>query len=105
MRKDIKILSKEEILMRLKDFPGWSYEDDKIKKEFKFRDFMDSLSFIVRLSSVFEINDHHPDMHIFFSKILFELQRFDIGGKVTNVDFETARIIENAYSEYEKMIK
>jgi hypothetical protein len=33
------------------------------------------------------------------------LQRFDAGGKVTNVDFETARIIENAYGEYEKMLK
>ncbi len=104
MGKDIRILFEREILEELKNFPGWNYEDDKIKKEFKFRDFVDSLAFIVRLSSVFEINDHHPDIHIFYSKILFELQRFDAGGKVTNLDFETARIIENSYSEYEKMI-
>jgi len=104
MSKDIKILVEGEILEKLNDFPGWIYRDNKIKKEFKFRDFMDCLSFIVRLSPVFEINDHHPDLHIFYSKILFELQRFDVGGKVTNRDFETAKVIEDAYVEYQKMV-
>ena len=38
------------------------------------------------------------DIHIlnenFYSKRLFELQRFDVGGKITDMDFKTTREIE-----------
>lgn len=94
-----KILSEKEIRENLKKLPGWEYADDKIKKEFKFTDFMDSLSFINKLAPFFEKMDHHPDTHIFYSKVLFELQRFDIGGKVTDRDFEVASEIEKVYSK------
>ncbi len=101
------ILSEEEIIEKLKEFPGWEYKDlnkeglsgNKIFKEFKFKDFMSVLVFIVRIAPFFEKNDHHPDMHIFYSKILFELTRWDIGGKVTDMDFVVAKEIERMYSE------
>ncbi len=32
MRGDIHILSKKEIEDKLKDFPGWEFQNDKIKK-------------------------------------------------------------------------
>lgn len=97
---DIKILSPEEIKQALKNIPGWSYADDKIRKEFKFNDFMDSLGFINKLAPIFEANDHHPDTHIMYSKVLFELQRFDVGGKVTDIDIKTAQIINQQYEKY-----
>jgi len=92
-------LPEEDIRNRLKDLPGWKYENDKIKKEFKFDDFMGSLGFINKLAPFFEEKDHHPDTHIFYNRILFELQRFDIGGKVTDKDFEVAAEIERVYSQ------
>jgi 4a-hydroxytetrahydrobiopterin dehydratase len=92
-------LPEEEIRTRLKDLSGWSYEDNKLKKEFKFSDFMDSLGFINKMAPYFEKMDHHPDTHIFYNKILFELQRFDIGGKVTEKDFEVVSEIERVYAE------
>jgi len=97
--ENIKILSEKEISERLKEFPGWNFKDNKISKEFKFENFMDSLAFIVKLSSFCEINDHHPDIHIFYSKVLFELQRYSVGGKVTDRDFKVAGEIERLYSK------
>ena len=97
MGEDIKILNEKEINDLLKSFPGWKYKDNKISKEFKFEDFMGCLTFIVKLAPIFEMNDHHPDIHIFYSKILFELQRFDFGGKVTDMDFKIAKEIERTY--------
>ena len=91
------ILSTEEIQARLKDLPGWQYADDKISKQFEFNDFMDSLGFVNKLAPYFESMDHHPDTHIMYSKILFDLQRFDVGGKVTDRDFEVAAEIEKEY--------
>ena len=91
------ILSEQEIEEQLKDLPDWAYANDKISKEFKFKDFMDSLNFINQLAPFFEEHDHHPDTHIFYSKVLFELQRFDIGGKVTDLDILVAHEIERQY--------
>jgi len=99
MKKYLKILSEKEILKRLKPLKGWNYNENKIYKEFEFSDFMEALSFIVRLSAISEKNDHHPDIHIFYNKILFELQRFDAGGKVTDKDFFIASEIERLYKE------
>ncbi|MDD5193214.1 MAG: 4a-hydroxytetrahydrobiopterin dehydratase [Candidatus Nanoarchaeia archaeon] len=100
MKNNIHILDADEIYKRLKDLPGWNYKDNKIMKEFKFKDFMDSLKFIVGLASIFEMKDHHPNIHIFYSKVIFELQRFDVGGKVTDLDFLIASEIEKLYKEY-----
>jgi len=94
-----KILTEKQINSALKDLPGWSFSDNKISKEFKFNDFLDSLSFIASLTPYFENLDHHPDVHIFYSKVLFELSRFDVGGKVTTRDIEVAHLIENAYKK------
>jgi|SRR3989344_6422426 len=91
------ILSTEEIERELKTMPGWEHKDNKISKQFAFKDFMDSLRFVNQLAPFCEENDHHPDIHIFYSKVLFELQRFDIGGKVTDKDILIARHIEDLY--------
>lgn len=92
------ILSLETIQEELKTLPGWEFADDKISKQYKFKDFLDSLSFINQLAPAFEANDHHPDITINYSKVRFDLQRFDSGGKVTDLDIKTARHIENSYA-------
>ena len=85
--------------MGLKNLPGWKFESNRISKEYKFKDFMDSLGFVNSMTPVFEANDHHPDTHIMYNKILFELQRFDIGGKVTDRDLFIAHEIERHYNK------
>ena len=100
-REDIHILNEEEINERLKELPGWEYKGNKISKEFKFREFLDVLAFLVKMAPFFEKNDHHPDMHIYYSKVLFELTRWDADGKVTDLDFITAEEIERVFKEFE----
>ncbi len=97
--EDIKILSKKEIGQELSGLPGWAYKKNKISKKFEFKDFMDSLNFVNKLAPYCDGVDHHPDVHIFYNKVLFELQRFDVGGKVTNKDFMVARKIERLYQK------
>jgi len=91
------ILTEQEIQEELKNLPGWTYKDNKISKEFQFKDFMGSLNFINKLAPYCEELDHHPDVYIFYSKVVFDLQRFDIGGKVTNKDIMVASHIESLY--------
>jgi 4a-hydroxytetrahydrobiopterin dehydratase len=104
VREDIHILEEGEILERLKELPGWEYKENKIVKEFKFGEFLNVLAFLVKMAPFFEKNDHHPDMHIFYSKVLFELTRWDVDGKVTDLDFITAHEIERVFLGFGKMI-
>lgn len=92
-------LSPDEIETVLQRLPGWAVEEDKrIAKEFEFKDFIESLSFINRLVPFFELKDHHPDVHIFYNRVKFELSRYDIGGKITDRDVEVAKRIEHEYA-------
>jgi len=95
-------LSDNEIKTRLAKTPGWTYADNKLKKEFSFDDFMDAIHFISGIAPYFEEISHHPDIHIFYNNVLFELQRFDMGGKVTDKDFLAASEIEKRFSEKKK---
>jgi 4a-hydroxytetrahydrobiopterin dehydratase len=96
----IRIFSQKEIFEELKNLPGWNFANDKISKEFMFDDFLTAVDFVNKLAPICEENDHHPDIHIFYNKILFDLQRFDVGGKVTDKDMLMAHKIEGLYSEY-----
>ena len=94
---DIKPLSEEDIATKLEKLPGWIYADNKIGKQFEFKDFKAALVFVNELGAFSEKVDHHPDIHIYYNKVCFELQRFDIGGKVTDRDFTVAHEIERMY--------
>lgn len=98
MEEDLKILSKEEILKRLEEFPGWEFIDDKIKKTFEFSSFTEAVEFVTKLVDFCNNLDHHPDIQINYSQVTFELHRTDVGGKVTERDFTVAREIERLYS-------
>lgn len=99
---NIQILTEEEIRKKLKDFSGWGYRDGKISKEFRFRSFNDVIAFINELAKFSNKIDHHPDIHIYYKKVVFELCRFDVGFKVTDRDFLVARKIEKMFEEYQK---
>jgi 4a-hydroxytetrahydrobiopterin dehydratase len=100
MEDDLRILTAEEVEKRLKDFPGWKYRDDKISKEFVFESFTKAVEFVNKLAPFCNKIDHHPDIHIYYKKIVFDLTRFSIGGKVTPRDFTVASEIERLYKNY-----
>jgi 4a-hydroxytetrahydrobiopterin dehydratase len=91
-------LTQEELDVVLQRLPGWTVESNQLVKEFTFKDFIDSMSFINRLVPYFESQDHHPDVHIFYNRVRFELSRHDIGGKITALDGDVAKKIEHEYS-------
>lgn len=94
---DLAPLSESEIKEKLKDFTGWEYRDNKILKQFEFESFSDALDFINRVAPFCNKIDHHPDIHIYYRKVTFELTRYSIGGKVTGRDFKVAAEIERLF--------
>lgn len=100
MKPEMKVLNEDEIREQIKELPGWKYENGRILKKFEFQEFMDVVHLINDLAPFFEEMDHHADMEIEHRKIVFKLWRFDIGMKVTNYDFITARKIEELASKF-----
>lgn len=98
----IKPYSEAEIRDELKKMPEWQYAHNKISETLSFKDFLDALGFINEAAKIFEAEKHHADMQIAYNNVTFELQRFDIGGKVTNLDFKVARKIDELFKSWPK---
>jgi 4a-hydroxytetrahydrobiopterin dehydratase len=84
-------LSRKEAEKLLEQVEGWTLDDKgiKISKEYKFKDFMGAINFINRVAEVAELDNHHPDIHLYYSKVILELWTHAIGGLSEN-DFIVA---------------
>lgn len=91
-------LSEAQIGEELKSLPGWEYRDNALRKLFRFKEFMDGIRFIARIAEMAEAADHHPDMHINYTRVTFICSTHSEGG-VTDKDLRLARQIEQAFSE------
>ena len=65
----------------------------KIRHEFEFMDFVQAMAFINNVAEVAENEGHHPDIHVFYNKVVIELWTHAIGGLSEN-DFIVAAKIE-----------
>jgi 4a-hydroxytetrahydrobiopterin dehydratase len=88
-------LSDTDIDAALDDLPGWTHEDDKLKKEYEFSDFREAISFIVRLSFYAEDMMHHPELENVYNTVSVALTTHDADGQVTEMDVELASQIED----------
>lgn len=65
----------------------------KIRREFVFKDFMEAMKFVNKVAVVAEADDHHPDIHIHYRRVILELWTHAIGGLSEN-DFIIAAKID-----------
>ena len=91
-------LSPEEIAQKLKSLPGWEYKDNAIAKMFKFKEFLHGIEFVQKVAEIAEAADHHPDIHINYTRVTFICSTHDAGG-VTDKDFKLAENIEIAFKD------
>src|SRR6201988_1932806 len=92
-----KILTARELRTIMPRLSGWTLSRNRLVRTFEFQDFVQSLSFVNSLVVYFQTIDHHPDVHIAYGEVTFELTRYDVGGKVTDRDVEVAKKISSMY--------
>jgi 4a-hydroxytetrahydrobiopterin dehydratase len=90
-------LSEGQIGNELKSLPGWEYQDNSLRKLFRFGEFMEGIRFIGRVADMAEAADHHPDMNINYTRVTFICSTHSEGG-VTEKDVRLARQIEQAFA-------
>jgi 4a-hydroxytetrahydrobiopterin dehydratase len=86
-------LSDIEIQRSLGNLPGWARKGDTITKSYHFATVPAGIAFIARVAEVAEVQQHHPDVDIRYTKVTFTLSTHDSGG-ITVKDFTLAAAIE-----------
>jgi len=74
--------------------PGWTVENERLRRAFSFPDFQSALDFVNRAGAIAEEMGHHPDIHLGWGRAAFEIWTHDAGG-ITDHDFELARRIDS----------
>ena len=74
---------------------GWRVIDGKkLRKEFKFKNFVDTMGFVNQVALIAQADDHHPDMQVSYSKVVIELWTHAIGGLSENDFIIAAKVDE-----------
>ena len=77
------------------DVKGWELIDGKLlRKQVKFKDFLEAVALIQKIAPIAEADDHHPDLHLTgYRRLTIELSTHAIGGLSEN-DFILAAKID-----------
>ena len=82
-----------EIADRLKELPGWFYEDGWIRRVYKTDGWPTTLMLVSAIGYAAEAAYHHPDMSVTWGRITVKLSTHSAGG-ITDKDFTLARKFE-----------
>ena len=72
----------------------WTEENNRLSREFTFRDFSEAFAFMTRVAMLAEKMNHHPTWSNTWNKVRIELTTHDAGNRVTNKDRELAKAID-----------
>lgn len=73
---------------------SWKEEDNKLKKTFEFKDFVEAFGFMSQVAIIAEKMNHHPNWSNVYHTVSFELNTHDAGDIVTEKDHKLAEAID-----------
>ncbi len=91
-------LSAEEIAPLLAQLHGWELANRKIVREFRFKDFHQTMAFVNAVAWIAHREDHHPDLEIGYNRCRVSYATHAIGGLSEN-DFICAAKVEGLLEE------
>ncbi|MGE0588051.1 MAG: 4a-hydroxytetrahydrobiopterin dehydratase [Cyclobacteriaceae bacterium] len=72
----------------------WIEENNYLKRNFQFNDFIEAFAFMTRVAMVAEKMNHHPNWSNVYNKVTIELSTHDAGNTVTDKDRKLANAID-----------
>ncbi|RME76860.1 MAG: 4a-hydroxytetrahydrobiopterin dehydratase [Chloroflexi bacterium] len=89
----IEKLSPEQVRQKLVDMPGWSLQDEKLRREFRFKDFVQAFGFMSQVALLAERANHHPEWSNVYNRVVIDLTTHEAGG-ISQRDFDLAAEID-----------
>ncbi len=72
----------------------WQEENNKLVREFEFKDFREAFAFMTKVAAIAEELKHHPEWTNTYNKVTIKLSTHDAGDIVTEKDTELAKRID-----------
>jgi 4a-hydroxytetrahydrobiopterin dehydratase len=88
-----KTYDEAQINEKLRDLPGWYFEDGWIRRVYKTDGWPTTLMLVNAIGFLAEAAYHHPDLSVTWGRITVKLSTHSAGG-ITDKDFALAHKIE-----------
>jgi 4a-hydroxytetrahydrobiopterin dehydratase len=88
------LLQDEEIKTGLARLKGWEVREGKLYREVQFGSFKVALRFMKEIENIAERVNHHPDICVYYDKVVIESVTHDQGG-ISEKDLEIAHEINS----------
>ncbi len=96
----MKAISNDEISKYLTShLKNWNFAENAIKREFKFKTFVEAFSFMTATALEAEKMDHHPDWSNGYNKVNVALSTHSAGG-VSQQDFDLAEKMDGIFKTF-----
>lgn len=78
----------------------WKEENNRLKREFQFKDFSQAFAFMTEVAIAAERMQHHPEWTNVWNTVRFSLCTHDAGNTVTDRDRKLAMRIDEIADRY-----
>lgn len=78
----------------LDSLTAWRLEDDALRRDFRFPDFLAAFSFMSAIAMLAERHGHHPELRNVYRDVSVALTTHDAGNRVSALDVDLARAID-----------
>ena len=73
----------------------WRETGEGLETEFEFKDFAEAFSFMTKVASIAEEQQHHPEWSNVYNRVSIRLRTHDANNSVTEKDRRLAAAIES----------
>jgi 4a-hydroxytetrahydrobiopterin dehydratase len=77
-------LGQDEIDEHLATLAGWSFDNNRIEKTFRFANYYETMAFVNAIAYVAHREDHHPDLAVGYNRCGVTYTTHDAGGVTVN---------------------
>ena len=79
-----------EIQETLIELGSWTLEEEKLHREYRFRDFVQAFGFMAQAALLAERAAHHPEWFNVYNRVVVDLTTHEVQG-ITQKDLDLAR--------------
>jgi 4a-hydroxytetrahydrobiopterin dehydratase len=90
----IEPLSQKEIEDRLRELPGWTVEEGKLTRTYRFDKHLPAATMVVHVAQIQEELNHHSNLMLGYHTLTLAVKTHSAGGALTHLDFDLATRVE-----------
>jgi 4a-hydroxytetrahydrobiopterin dehydratase len=92
-------LNEADINALLPQVPGWTVADGKLRRDFKFRDYHETIRFVNSLAEMVHQENHHPALNVTYQHCVVVYNTHSAGGAISLNDFICAAKASTIYAQ------